>query len=83
MENGRLEVSSINPDLGEASEELSVEYDSEPFKIGFNAKYIIDALSGLPSGTQLEIGFNDEVSPGVIRCEGDSDYLYVVMPMRL
>lgn len=83
MENGRLEVSSINPDLGEASEELSVEYDSQPFKIGFNAKYIIDALSGLPAGTQLEIGFNDEVSPGVIRCEGDSDYLYVVMPMRL
>lgn len=83
IEAGRLEVSSMNPDLGEASEELSVEYDSEPFKIGFNAKYIIEALSVLPADTQIEIGFNDEVSPGVLRCEGDAGYLYVVMPMRL
>jgi DNA polymerase III sliding clamp (beta) subunit (PCNA family) len=29
------------------------------------------------------MGFNDEVSPGVLRCEADPDYLYVVMPMRL
>lgn len=83
VDGSRLEVSSINPDLGEASEEISVEYDSEPFKIGFNAKYIIDALSAVPPETQIEVGFNDEVSPGVLRCEGDKDYLYVVMPMRL
>jgi DNA polymerase-3 subunit beta len=83
MESGRLEVSSMNPDLGEASEELTVEYDSEPFKIGFNAKYVIDVLGVLPPDSQIEIGFNDEVSPGVLRCEGDSDFLYVVMPMRL
>ncbi len=83
IEGARLEVSSMNPDLGEASEEMGVEYDGDPFKIGFNAKYIIDALSGLPPDTQIEVGFNDEVSPGIIRCEGDKDYLYVVMPMRL
>jgi DNA polymerase-3 subunit beta len=83
LDGGRLEVSSMNPDLGEASEELSVEYDSEPFKIGFNAKYIIDALAVIPPEAEIEIGFNDEVSPGVLRCVGDKDYLYVVMPMRL
>lgn len=83
LENGRLEVSSMNPDLGEASEELAVDYEGEPFKIGFNAKYIIDALSVVSPETQIEVGFNDEVSPGVLRCEGDKDYLYVVMPMRL
>ncbi len=83
LESGKLEVSSMNPDLGEASEEIGVEYDGDPFKIGFNAKYIIDALSVVKPETQIEVGFNDEVSPGVLRCEGDKDYLYVVMPMRL
>src|SRR5579862_447514 len=39
-DNGRLEISSINPDLGEASEELAVDYDGESFNIGFNAKYL-------------------------------------------
>jgi DNA polymerase-3 subunit beta len=83
LDPGRLEISSINPDVGEASEELTVEYDAEPLSIGFNAKYMIDVLTVLPPSTQVEMGFNDEVSPGVMRCEGDSDYLYVVMPMRL
>jgi DNA polymerase-3 subunit beta len=83
MDPGRLEVSSINPDIGEATEELSVEYDGGSLGIGFNAKYLIDVLGVLPGSIQVEIGFNDEVSPGVIRCEGDADFLYVVMPMRL
>ncbi|HVM95499.1 MAG TPA: DNA polymerase III subunit beta [Candidatus Acidoferrales bacterium] len=83
IEPGRLELSSINPDLGEASEDLSVEYEGAAFGIGFNAKYLIDVLGVLGPAGQVEIGFNDEVSPGVLRSEGEADFLYVVMPMRL
>ncbi|MFN8627603.1 MAG: DNA polymerase III subunit beta [Candidatus Binatia bacterium] len=83
LEPGRLEISSANPDLGEAVEELGVEYDGAQLSIGFNAKYMIDLLSIVPPETQVEIGLNDEVSPGVMRCETDPDFLYVVMPMRL
>jgi DNA polymerase-3 subunit beta len=83
VESGKLEMSSINPDVGEASEELTVEYDAAPLSIGFNAKYFIDALTVLPASGEIEVGFNDEVSPGILRYEGDADYLYVVMPMRL
>jgi DNA polymerase III subunit beta len=82
-DSGRLEISSINPDLGEASEELAVDYEGEAFSIGFNAKYLMDVLGVLKPTAHVEISFNDEVSPGVLRCEGDPDYLYVVMPMRL
>src|ERR1043166_3054324 len=83
MAPGQLEVSSINPDVGEATDEIAVEYEGDPMSIGFNAKYLIDLLGVLPESTKVEVGFNDEVSPGVMRCEGDSDFLYVVMPMRL
>lgn len=83
LDPGRLEVSSINPDIGEATDEVAVDYDGEPLGIGFNAKYFIDMLSVLPESERVEIGFNDEVSPGLIHCEGDADYVYVVMPMRL
>ena len=83
LEEGKLEVSSINPDLGEASEELSVDYSGAPFAIGFNAKYVMDALAVMSSDGKVELSFNDEVSPGVLRSESDRDFLYVVMPMRL
>ena len=33
-----------NPDLGDAREDVPVEYDGEPLKIGFNARYLIDVL---------------------------------------
>jgi DNA polymerase-3 subunit beta len=83
LDNGKLEISSINPDVGEASEEVTVDYDGPAFSIGFNAKYMIDLLSILAPAAQVDVGFNDEVSPAVIRCEGEEGYLYVVMPMRL
>ena len=83
LDISKLEISSINPDVGEASEDMAVDYDGPAFSIGFNAKYVIDALAVLPTSGQVEVGFNDEVSPAVIRCEGELDYLYVVMPMRL
>jgi len=83
IDPGRLEVSSVNPDLGEANEEVPVEYEGESFGIGFNAKYLMDVLSVLSAASTVEVGFNDEVSPGIVRCEGDPEYLYVVMPMRL
>ncbi len=83
LDPGKLEVSSINPDVGEATEEIAVEYQGDSLSIGFNAKYIMDLLAALPESSQVEVGFNDEVSPGIIRCEPDAEYLYVVMPMRL
>ena len=83
IESGKLEVSSTNPDLGEASETLAVEYDGEEVTIGFNARYVLDALAVLPADSEVEVGFDDEVSPGVLRSEGDADFVYVVMPMRL
>jgi len=83
LEAGKLEISSINPDLGEASEELAVEYDAAPLSIGFNGKYFMDLLGVLSGDVQVDIGFNDEVSPALLQCEADPDYLYVVMPMRL
>ncbi len=83
IDSGRVELSAANSDLGEASDELQAEYDGVSFSIGFNARYLIDVLGAIGSTTQVEIGLNDEVSPGVVRYEGDSEFLYVVMPMRL
>ncbi len=79
----RLELSSINPDVGEAAEEMEIEYDGEALAIGFNARYVIEVLSILPADSRVEFGFNDDVSPGVLRQSGDPDYCYIVMPMRL
>ena len=35
---------SPHPDLGEAKDDVPVEYDGEPFDIGFDAPYLIEGL---------------------------------------
>ncbi len=83
LDRQRLELTTINPDVGEGAEEVDIEYDGEPVSIGFNSRYLMDVLGVLPPDKRVEIGLNDEVSPGVLRAAGDADYCYIVMPMRL
>lgn len=82
LDKNRLEISASNPEMGEASEELAVEYTGEKLEVGFNAKYLIDVMTVLPDGSDVEIALTDELSPGIVR-GGDSGYTYVVMPLRI
>jgi DNA polymerase-3 subunit beta len=79
---GKLEISSSNPDMGEATEQLETSYNGEPLEIGFNAKYLQEALS-VTQAPSVAFELSDRMSPGVIRIPGSSQYLSVLMPMRL
>jgi DNA polymerase III subunit beta len=79
----RVSISANNPDLGEAVEEIEADYKGKPVAIGFNARYLIDALAVLGGDGDIEIELKDELSPSIIRKGGDEGYIYVLMPMRL
>src|SRR5262249_17368230 len=82
LSSGKLEISSSNPDMGEATEQLETPYKGEPLEIGFNAKYLQEALE-VTQAPSVTFELNDRMSPGVIRIPGSSQYLSVLMPMRL
>jgi len=81
--DGKISISANNPDLGEAVEEIEVEYKGKPITIGFNARYFMDVLAVLGGEGEISIELKDELSPSVIRKAGNEEYLYVLMPMRL
>jgi len=83
LQPGTLEVMTTNPDIGEAMEEIEVDYAGDEFAIGFNARYLLDVLGTVGSAGTVEIGLTDEVSPVIIHVDDDEGYSYVVMPMRL
>jgi DNA polymerase-3 subunit beta len=81
---GVLLVSSSNPEMGEAKEELEIEYDGEELIIGFNAKYLLDFIQSLTSeGIIIEL--KDQAGAGLLRpADGEEgDYKHVIMPMRI
>lgn len=77
-----MELVSINPDIGDVQESLSVEYKEEPLELGFNARYFIDILQNMDS-EEVTLGFLDSSSPCLVSGEGDAGFLGLVMPMRL
>jgi DNA polymerase-3 subunit beta len=77
-----LAVLSSNPDLGEARDEIGVEYKGEDISSGFNARYLIDALSAMTS-ERVVFALQDPLSPTLLKEEGNEDYSCVVMPMRI
>ena len=77
-----ITLTSSNPDLGDAKEELDVIYNGDEISIGFNAKYIIDILQVIKT-ENISFNLKDNISPGRINPENDENYLTVIMPMRL
>lgn len=80
--DGKMEIASNNPELGDAKEEIEVEYTGADLKIGFNAKYIQDVLMAM-NEEKIDFEINDQLSPGLIRPHNDPAYMCVVMPMRI
>jgi len=80
--SGLMKLSSNNPDLGEAHEELDVDYAGEELEIAFNARYLTDCLTVL-AAKEVRFGFQDPLSPAQIVPTDDEDTLAVVMPMRV
>ena len=81
--NGRnLVLSANSPDSGSATEEIAVNFDSEPLEIGFNSAYLMDVTRQL-DGEGCKMFLADSASPTIIQDASDDSALYVLMPMRV
>jgi DNA polymerase-3 subunit beta len=79
-----LVLSSCSPELGDASEEMEVEYrtdldEDQPFVICLNGRYLLDILEAL-EGEKMAIEMGNQFSP--IKVEENSS-LHILMPLRL
>ena len=82
ISEGKMEISSNNPEMGDAREEIEINYVGKNLRIGFNAKYIQDVLQAIDEET-VDLELNDQLSAGLMRPHNDQRYKCVVMPMRI
>jgi len=78
---GKLKLSVNNQEAGSAEEDVDVDWNSDPFVIGFNSQYLIDILEKVKS-EKVEMLLEDGGSPTLIRGDGDENAIFVLMPMR-
>ena len=87
VETGRVVMTVRNMETGQAVEELEVDYEGEPFEIGFNARYLLDVSSQI-AGETAEFRFADRAAaatmldPVLVLDPTDAGVQYVLMPLR-
>lgn len=79
---GKMEVLSVNPDIGDAREELEIEYEGDIFSINFNINYLMEAIGALESN-KIAIEFENETNPCLIKGTEEEGFLGIIMPMRV
>lgn len=68
---------------GEAKDICRVSGDGEGLEIGFNNRYLMEALRYAPADT-VKIELNTGVSPAlIVPTDGTENFLYMVLPVRL
>jgi len=68
--------------LGKAEDSCAVDGEGNNVEIGFNNRYLLDALKAAPAD-EVTVCINSGSSPCVIRpCEGEN-FLYMILPVRL
>jgi DNA polymerase-3 subunit beta len=77
-----LSLNVNSHDLGNAFEELEIDYDSQNLEIGFNSKYLLDISSQI-QGKNIEILLSDSASPALITDPDQDGVIFVLMPMRV
>lgn len=84
LRDNLVNISANSESVGEAGEELVVDYTGPEIVIGFNAQYLLDVFSVIGEG-EILLEFKDGSSQVQVRpkTEVDYDYRYIVMPMRI
>ena len=69
--------------VGKANDECGMEGDGEELEIGFNDKYLLEALKAAPA-EEIKLELSTGVTPCVISPADDSgNFLYMILPVRL
>ncbi len=74
---------SVKTANGDAKDVCRVAGDGQKLEIGFNNRYLMDALRYAPAET-VKMELNTGISPAIIvPVDGEENFLYMVLPVRL
>ncbi len=75
-------ITSNIPEIGHVEEKIEIEKSNqEDINISFSSKYMMDALRAIDSD-QIELQFNGELKPIIIRSSEDENLIQLIVPIR-
>ncbi|HYE36693.1 DNA polymerase III subunit beta [Methylocaldum sp.] len=81
-EDGDMCLKAQNPEHEEAEEKFAVDLEGKGISVGFNASYLLDAINNVDS-ERVRLSFTESATSCLIEDCEDSQFKFIVMPMRL
>lgn len=81
-EKQAVQIASVSHEVGESMVDIPAEIDGDSGSVIMNYRYVLDVLQNLTADVLMIQIINDS-SPVVFRPQKITDYLYLVMPIRL
>src|SRR6202012_5199918 len=79
---GKRTVPAEAPDVGAAREPIPAAFEGEPMEIGFNPRYLREAIESV-AGDEVLLRLISPLRPGLMQPVDNEDFRYLVMPIRL
>lgn len=77
-----VELQVLTPESGRAAEGVEGTFTGDDLMIAFNPGYLLDGVEAIRSD-RLVIEVNDPGKPALVRGEGEDEYRYLLMPVKV
>lgn len=79
---GSVNISSSNPGTMMFDHNMPIEYSGEPMTIAFKGDYLSDVVKAVDD-PEVILEFTTSSAPVLFKDPSDSDFVSVIMPMKL
>ena len=78
-----ITIEAQDPSLGKSHTIITPqEISGKELEISFNYRFLLDGLNSIDE-EQVFVGLNEEINPALIRGKNSSDFIYILMPIRV
>jgi DNA polymerase-3 subunit beta len=77
-----IELTVVTQEVGQATEDVDAKYEGTEMTVAFNPTYLIDGVEAVV-GDEVLLETVDALKPATVRATERSDYLYLLMPVRV
>ena len=77
-----IQLTVVSTEVGQAVEDVDAKYEGTEMTVAFNPGYLIDGVEAVP-GDEVLLETVDALRPAILRTTEGSDYLYLLMPVRV
>lgn len=77
-----IQLSTTTKDVGSTQETVAAQVEGEDVEIGFNSSFVSDGLAAMES-KEVAVELQSSRKPGIFKGNGEENFLYLVMPVRI